>query len=221
MSAIIPFNPDTTSPDQYTADKGAYIAEEFASGESLKVICEDSDNWLPSMLIVKRWRRMFPAFDAMMIEAAECRAENHAEAMLIAAKDTNLQAAQARNQMTAHEKLAGWMSPSAYGDRKQQDPAASDTAPVFMLTDEQLLAIAAGKMPAAIEGECLRVEDEGGAPPPGDDRPGTEYEVSGLQKPESIPVEHSVTTIDSDEEKNFVEPGERGGGGLSFIGMDD
>jgi len=241
MGQLQQFNPESVPADQYTQEKGRYIAEEFAAGYALRDICENSEDWIPSMLIVRRWRKMFPAFDSMMVEAAECRAENMAEDILVISDDTSAQASHNRNRMAAREKLAGWMAPANYGDRRQADSPHDDNAPVFMLTDEQLLSIAAGKLAKpVIEGECESVSGEG-VHPPSDPAPPIEYEVSGPKKPESKVVEHSVTTkaifIDpgglegsvpfsevmdpdswDDSEKNFLEPGEVV---RSFVGMDD
>ena len=142
MNQSMTICPDVVPADQYTQEKGRYIAELFADGESLKSICEHSEGWLPAMLYVKRWRVMFPAFDALMSEAAACRAENMAEEILTISDDSTAQAAHNRNRMAAREKLAGWMAPASYGDRRAADKATdTDSAPVYVLTDEQLLAI--------------------------------------------------------------------------------
>jgi hypothetical protein len=221
MGQIETFNPDTIPPDQYTPEKGRYIAEAFADGCALREICDNSEGWLPSMLIVRRWRSMFPAFDALMCEAAACRAENMTEDILLIADDTLQQAAHNRNRMAAREKAAGWLAPAAYGSGKDNVPGDTEGAPVFTLTDEQLLAIAAGKLPA-LEGESVRIAGPEGVAPPDASAPGSEYEVSGLQKPGSSLAEHSVTTSPGsiESEKNFSADAEVVEPGVSFIGKE-
>jgi hypothetical protein len=233
MGQIQTFNPETIPTEQYSPEKGRFIAEAYADGSSVKEICECSGGWLPSMLIVRRWRSMYPAFDALMAEAAACRAENYVEDIVKIADDDSRQASHNRNSITAREKLAGWMAPRLYGQGGRQEEAArGDAVPVYALTDDQLLIIAAGKVAPALEGECERVS-EGGHPPQGGDGYGIRYEEPDPPPPEIKSGGHSVTTnglritktngsvpfveINNPEDYS-VTTVERG---RSFIGMDD
>ena len=224
--------PVVISADEYTSDKGILIAELYSHDVALRDICADYPDYLPGMLYVRRWRVMYPAFDALMQEAQGCRAENMAEDILEIADDGTRQSSHNRNRMLAREKVAGWISPAVYGSGSQVK--GDDTGrPVHEMKDAELLAIASGDR-SAIEGECLRLDSGGGAPPLSGEEGGPVCEVPGPTQPGSNPRDDSVTTIAeipvaeipdnkllppvSDPQTKNSKSCE--GGRLSFVGME-
>ena len=76
-----------------------WIAGRYASGEpetSLAALHRADPERIPAPLIIRRWRQTWPAFDALMIEAAQCRAEALFEECLPIADDHERVAASAR-----------------------------------------------------------------------------------------------------------------------------
>ena len=71
--------------------------------------------------------------------------------------------------------------------------------PVYLMSDDELLALASGKLrDVSINGECERLPGPPAPPPGGDDR-GTLYEEPSSKKPATIPARDSVTTTDPED----------------------
>ena len=200
---------------QYTSEKGAFVAEKFADNVPLWRLAEDYPDFLPSMMYMRRWRREYPAFDAMMIEAASARAERMAEDMLDIADDEDKQAAHTRNRLTTRKDFIGYLDPTVYGQKKAGNEDTTHT-PVFMLSDEQLMRIASQEFKeGAIDGEAVRVESDPPYPPLEADERGAECEGTDTSKPAALPLSHSVTTPESEDQDPIISDGKE----TSFIGL--
>jgi hypothetical protein len=186
--------PIRKDPSEYTPEKGLKIAELFAANLSISEICEANFDWLPSPLFVRRWRKMYPAFDALMVEAGECRAELLVEENREISGEEGRQAAVSRNMMAANDRLAEALDPQTYGKgaRLGETGVQGETRALVTLTDDQLLRIAAGKV---IEGTAERVEGCGSTPvhPPDAGTGRALCEVSGTPTPATISLQHSVS----------------------------
>ena len=186
--------PDRISPETYTREKADFIADEFSRGVPVGQLCREYPDFLPGPMIVKRWRASYPAFDMLMKEAGEVRAEELIESTRETARDPDLQAAQARNIIAVDEKLAGYLDRKTYGSGGAQSVAQVGSVPVYLMSDDELLALASGKLrDVSINGECERLPGPRVPPPGGDDR-GTLYEEPSSKKPANIPARNSVTT---------------------------
>lgn len=148
------------SPENFEA-----IAERVSQGEPLHRIA-DTTPYLPSALVLKRWRREYPAFDAMLRDAESVHADRLAHETIDIADDENRSAAHARNGIASREKLAQALDRAAYGS----GPAVAvnvDTGPgeagkgIEDASTEQLWAMLASR------GAIIDAGEEGGTPPLG------------------------------------------------------
>lgn len=154
----------------YTEEIGQEIARRISEGEPLARICRDPE--MPNRRTVNRWRKEFPEFDALMLEARDLGADAIADECLEIADD-------GRNdwmeKLDKDEQPAGWVlngehisrsklrietrlkllakwDPRRYGD-KLAIGGASDLPAIRSerdLSEAELLAIA--KAAAAQEG---------------------------------------------------------------------
>ena len=193
--------PDRISPETYTREKADFIADEFSRGVPVGQLCREYPDFLPGPMIVKRWRASYPAFDMLMKEAGEVRAEELIESTRDTARDPDLQAAQARNIIAVDEKLAGYLDRRTYGTGGAQSTVNQvGSVPVYLMSDDELLALASGKLrDVSIEGESHRVALDPPVHPPVAHDGGTLYEEPGSKKPATIPAKHSVTTTDPED----------------------
>jgi cell pole-organizing protein PopZ len=137
---------------EFNVGSAEFIVLEVASGASVKELHEHHPERVPSPLVVNRWRRDVPAFDAVMREAEEAQAQTLADEVIKIADDEERQAAQAGNAIKARQWLAGKLAEKWGTTPVAQQPAVSITNMVT-LSDEQLLAIAG----SAIDGEYALV----------------------------------------------------------------
>ena len=121
-------------------------------GASVKELHDCHEEMVPSPLVVNRWRKNVPAFDLVMREAEEAKAQGLADEVIGIAADEERQAAISGNMIKSRQWLAGQLSE---GFRKESQGGVKVDMNV-RLTDEQLMAIAAGAFkPDAIEGEVV------------------------------------------------------------------
>jgi hypothetical protein len=156
---------------EYSFNLAEWIAREHACGASLATLHAQHSDRVPNPIIVKRWRREFPAFDLLMIEAEHARADCLVDETLGIADDTSRNAAAAGNAIRARQWLAERLNRKLYGRTVSVDVPAdgghgeSDDESAY--TDEELQAIIrAGLRASSIEGEAKRIADPG-APPAG------------------------------------------------------
>ena len=140
---------------------GEFIALEVAKGASVRRLHEAFPDEVPNPIIVNRWRKRVPAFDLLMREAEEAKAEYLADEILELADDEGRQAAQARNAMEARKWLAGKLSADRFGSGGGQRNGVESHGVNLILTDEQLMAIASRALtdPSVVEGESERREE--------------------------------------------------------------
>jgi len=137
---------------EFSVEAAEFIALSVARGESIRDLHESCEDLVPSPLVVNRWRKQYPAFDAVMREAEEAKAQTLADEVIKIADDEERQAAQAGNAIKARQWLAGKLAEKWGTAPVAQQPAVSITNMVS-LTDEQLRVIAG----SAIDGEYALV----------------------------------------------------------------
>lgn len=167
------------SPREYTPERGEHVAMRYASGEpgtTLAALHRADPDAVPEPLVVRRWRRAWPAFDALMVEAEQARAAAMMEATLDIADGDRL-AASAKNAIAARWRMAEALDPSTFGQRRIL--AGDAMSPLRIgaaheLTDAELLAIASGRDPSLLlTGAAQAAGDAEGPPcPPLGARPG-------------------------------------------------
>lgn len=201
----------TVDPARYTFDHASWIAQEHATGTSLQQLHEAHPDEVPSPAIIRRWRREFPAFDLVMVEAEETRADVLADATITVADDKTITAAQARNRIQSRQWLASRLNRAKYGSTpKTVIPLNPDSGKplrkMATYSDEDLQEIiSAGLKATSIEGEVNEQATPG--TPPGDERPGLERTAeSDTPAPKTSQGSTSVTTNIPEEEFYAQEP---------------
>jgi cell pole-organizing protein PopZ len=137
---------------EFSVEAAEFIALAVARGESIRDLHENCEEMVPSPLVVNRWRKQYPAFDAVMREAEEAKAQTLADEVIKIADDEERQAAQAGNAIKARQWLAGKLA-EKWGTAPVQAQAPVNITNMVTLSDEQLLAIAG----SAIDGEYALV----------------------------------------------------------------
>ena len=137
---------------EFSVEAAEFIALAVARGESIRDLHENCEDLVPSPLVVNRWRKQYPAFDAVMREAEEAKAQTLADEIIKIADDEERQAAQAGNSIKARQWLAGKLA-EKWGTAPVAQPAAVNITNMVQLTDDQLKAIAG----SAIDGEYALV----------------------------------------------------------------
>jgi hypothetical protein len=137
---------------EFSVGAAEFIALEVASGASVKELHEHHEDLVPSPLVVNRWRKQYPAFDLVMKEAEQAKAETLADEVIEIAKNEDRQAAISGNMIKARQWLAGKLSED-FESKKGGSVVINQNV---RLSDDQLMAIAAGGVPA-LEGESERV----------------------------------------------------------------
>lgn len=154
MSALT--NPmPTLDPRAYDPGRAESLALAFASGEpgtSLPELHRAFPETYPAPLIVRRWRSVFPAFDALMREAESARAHALMDATLPIADDSTRGAAHAKNAIAARWRLAEALAPESFGSRGAKSPGddGEGLGRMHVLSDAQLYRIARGADPRAL-----------------------------------------------------------------------
>lgn len=143
-------------PREYDDKTAEWFAEQYAEGDmSLRDLCDLHSDIVPGPLWIRRWRDQWPVFDLLMVEAEKVRAEMLVDKTLTIADDPGLSAAQASNGIRVRHWLAERLDRKRYGREstvKQQISGNVTHEHVAVLTDAQLMAIAAGDV---IEGELV------------------------------------------------------------------
>ena len=168
-----------------------HVAKLYSEGWPLYKISEGFE-FVPSPMVLHRWRHEFPVFASLMADAASVRAERLVEECLEIADDENRGAAAARNAIGVRERLADRLAgpaPSAPGAN------SADNAPGFdpeSMTTEQLFAYLhkRGAIIDVGEDEYTKISSDGGGytPPEQSDPPVPVREADSLT-PESNPGE--------------------------------
>ncbi len=161
-------------PRQYDYNTAQWIAQEHAKGDTLLALHEAHEDTVPAPLIITRWRREFPAFDFLMIEAEAVRADVLVDQTLVIADSDARTAGAARNSIQSRQWLAARLSRDKYSQHKTIDsnlhiPSDGKDAPrLSEYSDADLQAIMrAGLKATSIEGESVVVPAATPGTPPG------------------------------------------------------
>jgi hypothetical protein len=138
---------------RFTPEAGEAVARLFALGHSLREIWQSSPDQYPEPMFVTRWRREYPAFDALMREAEAARAVDLAEAAIKMADDPGVSPARARVAVSARQWYAEKLDPKRMGARTTlagdlESPVAVMNGDLTQVDEATLLAIIAGRLPA-------------------------------------------------------------------------
>ena len=183
----------------YDFGRAEWIAGEYATGATLRELSNLHPDVVPSPLVVSRWRKQYPAFDLLMKEASETRAQVLADETIAIADDRQHNAAQTANSIRARQWLAARLDRDRYGDAKQvtlTQGASNDGLATY--TDAELQAIIAGALrESSVEGEATRVETGPPMPPLDQKRPEPETNNGGdIPEPKIFHQAGSVTSND-------------------------
>ncbi len=168
----------------YSDAVGAFIANEYANGTPLTELAKCHPNYVPHLLTINRWRTTRPEFALLMVAAELARAECLVEERITLADDISLPAAHARNGMVERMDMAGALVPERYGTKRIHTTGTHQhnvtVEGAHALTDDQLLAIAAG---GVIEGVSTRLDTP--SPPLARSDGASFEEVRGIPLPTS------------------------------------
>lgn len=184
---------------EFSVEAAEFIALAVARGESIRDLHENCEELVPSPLVVNRWRKQYPAFDAVMREAEEAKAQTLADEVIKIADDEDRQAAQAGNAIKARQWLAGKLA-EKWGTAPVAQPAAVNITNMVQLTDDQLKAIAG----SAIDGEYALVGKDVVADSVGEEKGDLAAVVCDGEGAEG----------DSDAKEVRLEPGDSLGGSI-------
>jgi hypothetical protein len=142
----------------YHPERAQRLALRYATGEpetGLSELHRADPCAYPSPVVVRRWRSVWPAFDALMREAEAARGLALMEATLGIADNPRTQAARAKNAIAVRWRMAEALDPATFGQRRIM--AGDPNAPLRVgaaveLTDAELAAIARGVDPALLLG---------------------------------------------------------------------
>lgn len=142
--------------EEFDYGKAEFIAREVALGAGVSELHQDHPDRCPSPIVVNRWRRQIPAFDLLMGEAEQAKAERLADEVITIADNDELLSAQAGNAIKARQWLAGKLH-ERFGNAPKGESVGPQTVNnILMLSDEQLMAIAS--QGRTIDGESEVVE---------------------------------------------------------------
>lgn len=144
---------DVTQFDEGVAE---FIALEVAKGNSISELHDCYPDRVPNPIIVNRWRDRVVQFNLLMTEAEMAKAERLVDETIRISDADDRNAASAANAIKSRHWLAGKLSERFAPVPKK--PAGAGMVGVI-LTDEQLMAIAAQGLPA-LPGESERVDRE-------------------------------------------------------------
>lgn len=182
---------------EFSVGAAEFIALEVASGASVKELHENHEEMVPSPLVVNRWRRNVPAFDLLMQEAEQAKAQGLADEVISIAGDEKRQAAVSGNMIKSRQWLSGQLS-----EQFRNGPSGGGTVKVDVnvrLTDDQLMQIASEKFNGTI------IEGEKPA----------ELVAGSMERPaalEAVVVEDSDPQVEDEAPDGQVLAGADGGG---------
>ncbi len=172
-------------PKVYNLESAAWIAREHATGATLLELHQAHESTVPDPVTIKRWRREFPAFDLLMVEAEHVRADVLADQTLAIADSDKRTAGAARNSIQVRQWLAARLNEDRYGQRKPGDtghpystpPGVSNSRPMAAYSDADLQQIIrAGLKQGSIEGQSKLIDQATPVPPPVQETAGSEQE---------------------------------------------
>jgi len=202
------------SPAEYQFPLAEWIAFEHARGDSLAKLHEHHPEKVPSPIVIKRWRRDYPAFDLLMNEAEQARAAALADETLIFADNPELHAGQAGNSIKARQWLAARLDRDRWGQHvttAHTGTMSADHGAMAEYSDADLQAIiAAGLRAGSLEGEAERIETADPTAPPGNIKTGPKQKHGGdLSRPKIFAVNSSADIVTTNiTETTVVDDGD-------------
>jgi hypothetical protein len=200
-------------PREYDFQAASWIAQEHAQGDTLLQLHQAHPETVPAPMTIKRWRREFPAFDLLMIEAEHARADVLVDKTIDIADCDDRTAGAARNSIQARQWIASRLNQSRYGQKSTVDGTHIHSGTVkhesmCVYSDDDLQAIIrAGVKAEALEGESKRIETATPVPPPGEKAVGLEAEYEpDPPAPKILPDKPSVTTNTKPERRIVMVP---------------
>ncbi len=187
-------------PRAYDFQSALWIAQEHATGAALLVLHECHPDTVPAPMIIARWRREFPAFNLLMIEAEHARADVMVDDTLTIADSDKRTAGAARNSIQARQWAAAKLNQDRYGQKRTVDATITHDGTVkhesmSVYSDEDLQAIIrAGMRESALEGESTRIDQETPVPPPSEKTVGLEQNDGSDPSTPKILAQKSVVT---------------------------
>jgi hypothetical protein len=215
-------------PREYDFQAASWIAQEHAQGDTLLQLHQAHPETVPAPMTVKRWRREFPAFDLLMLEAEHARADCLVDQTLDIADSDDRTAGAARNSIQARQWAASRLNQARYGQKSVVDGSITHGGTVkhesmSVYSDDDLQAIIrAGVKADALEGESKRIETATPGAPPGEETVGLEQEYGAdppapkisadkpsvtTNKPHSMPIKYKAGPDEWDTQKDTVEVG--------------
>ena len=189
-----------------------HIAEQYASGVPLYRISEAFE-FVPGPMVLRRWQREFPAFAALLRDAADVRAERLVEEALEVADDETRSASHARNAIGVRERLADRISAPGAGENANPVSGNPSSGDPEELTTEELFRLLNDKVPAielsASEYTNKSSGEEGGTPPHGETAPVSER-VPGTSPPRTKSLETSHEQDYANGSSGVVDDGAAG-----------
>ena len=142
---------------EFTFPVGEFIALEVAKGFGIGTLHDAYPDRVPNPIIVRRWAKNIVPFKLLMEEAEAMRAERLADETVTISDDDKFLAADKAQRIKARQWLAGKLH-DRYGSGADAK-AGGDINIGLILTDDQLMAIAAQGLPApeVLEGESERL----------------------------------------------------------------
>ena len=202
------------SCNEYEYKRAEWIACEYAGGATLRELSNLHPDVVPSPLVLARWRKLYPAFDLLMREASNAKAQVLADETIALSDDRVNNAAQTANSIRARQWLAARLDRDTYGDAKQVTlTQGASNEGLATYTDAELQAIIAGALrESSVDGEAERVETATPVSPPGENRTGLEDEDGGdIPEPKIFRQVGSVTSNDSSGDVRESGTGEASG----------
>jgi hypothetical protein len=164
-------------PREYDFQMASWIAQEHAQGDTLLQLHQAHPDLVPAPMTVKRWRREFPAFDLLMIEAEHARADVLVDETFDIAdgkgEHKDRTAGAARNSIQARQWAASRLNAGRYGSKQTVQGTIDHSGTVkhesmSAYSDEDLQAI----IRAGIKAETDTIEGESKPTPRHPPRPG-------------------------------------------------
>jgi hypothetical protein len=173
-------------PRAYDFQAASWIAQEHATGSTLLELHQSHPDTVPTPMTVKRWRREFPAFDLLMVEAEHARADVLVDTTINIAdgkgEHENRTAGAARNSIQVRQWIAARLNQSRYGQKSAIDSTHNhsgtvkhESMSVYSDNDLQAIIRAGVKQESqVIEGQFKQIEQGTPGTPPGQDNGGLE-----------------------------------------------
>ena len=186
---------------EYSQEKGKFIAEHYADGETLRSLSKAFPEFLPPAMYIKQWRNEYPAFNQLMQIAAAALADVKIEEAETVAGDLKRPAAHAANTIKIKLAQAAALDSQVYGNKRiiagDKDNPLKVQA-VKSMTDEELMTLARGGVVHVGHDEHAETVNDPPAPPLSAEGRASVREVRDTTLPPTTSPKDSVTTQEDD-----------------------